>query len=88
MRKARAEYRIPAFYLVNAVCHAAKTKLKDNKDQYVKRFMEKGMPGFESLSECDDSEKKQIAKVKPSVIFKIQIRQTKVFHMPHNFRSE
>lgn len=63
LRKARAEYRIPAFYLVNAVCHAAKTKLKDNKDQYVKRFMEKGMPGFESLSECDDSEKKQIAKV-------------------------
>eukprot|EP01043_Picozoa_sp_COSAG02_P069935 COSAG02_NODE_12196_length_1582_cov_1.260283_1_plen_362_part_10 len=64
MRKARAEYRIPAFYLINAVCHAAKTKLKgDSKDQYVNRFMEKGMPGFESLSACDDGEKKQIAKV-------------------------
>ncbi len=64
MRKARAEYRIPGFYLINAVCHAAKTKLKgDSKDQYVNRFMEKGMPGFESLSACDDAEKKQIAKV-------------------------
>ena len=63
MRKARPEYRIPAFYLINAVCHAAKTKLKDNKDHYANRFMEKGMPGFESLSACDEGEKKQIAKV-------------------------
>eukprot|EP01044_Picomonas_judraskeda_P012868 COSAG03_NODE_1889_length_3389_cov_2.183891_2_plen_277_part_01 len=62
MRKARPEYRIPAFYLINAVCHASKNKMKD-KDQYVARFMEKGMPGFESLAACDEGEKKQIAKV-------------------------
>ena len=43
LRKAKAEYRIPAFYLINAVCQASKTKFRD-KDQYVPRFMEKGMP--------------------------------------------
>ena len=62
LRKAKAEYRIPAFYLINAVCQASKTKFRD-KDQYVPRFMEKGMPGFETLAECDDAEKTQIAKV-------------------------
>ena len=51
LRKARPEYRIPAFYLINAVCQASKNKFKD-KDNYVPRFIEKGFAGFESLSAC------------------------------------
>ena len=31
------------------MCQASKTKFRD-KDQYVPRFMEKGMPGFETLA--------------------------------------
>ena len=62
MRKAKPDQKIPAFYLINAVCQASRNKFKD-KDSYVDRFVEKGQPAIETLNECSDQDKKKVEKV-------------------------